>query len=489
MKLYELSAAQITRGIHEGKFSASEVFLSCLARARELEPQISAMLTITEESGMAQAKAVDEAVASGKKLPPLAGVPFVVKDNMCTKGIPTTCASKMLMQWKPPYNAAVIELLAEAGAVLMGKTNLDEFAMGGTTEHSVYGATSNPWKLDCVPGGSSGGSAASVAAGYVPFSLGSDTGGSIRQPAAFCGIYGFKPTYGLVSRRGLAAFASSLDQIGPFARTVEDLALVLNAISQKDELDSTCSCRPRPDYTKALNAESLKGRRVGVIKEIQEYAIDREVRKAFDQTLKFCEGEGAEIVEITLPTMVEYGLPCYYILALAEASSNLARFDGVRYGLSTGAESLLDLYTKTRAQGFGLEVKRRILVGTYVLSSGYYDAYYLVAQKARQLIKQEFVKAFGSVDSILLPTAPSPAFKKGELINDPIQMYMADIFTLPVNLAGLPALSLNAGFSADGRPLGVQFIGQWWDEEGLLSTASLHEKTFGCAPIAQGGVR
>ncbi len=488
MELFELSVAQIIEGLQNRTFSASEVFKACLNRAKMLESRISALLSFTEESGMAQAEAVDKALASGEKLGPLAGVPFIVKDNMCTKGIPTTCASKILAQWKPPYNAAVVDFLDEAGAILMGKANLDEFAMGGSTEHSAYGVTSNPWKLDCVPGGSSGGSAASVAAGYVPFSLGSDTGGSIRQPAAFCGIYGLKPTYGLVSRRGLVAFASSLDQIGPFTRTAEDMALVLDVISQKDDHDSTCSRRSRPDYKKALRADSLKGRKIGLIKETLGYKLDPEIKEAFDKTVKFCKEQGAEIVEISLPTMIEYGLPCYYILAPAEASSNLARFDGVRYGLSEDAASLIDLYMKTRAEGFGVEVKRRIMVGTYVLSSGYYDAYYLVAQKVRQLIKREFVNAFKSVDTILLPTAPTPAFRKGELVNDPIQMYMADVFTLPVNLAGLPGLSLNAGFSKDGRPLGVQFIGSWWGEEDLLSIAALHEKAYGTAPIAQGGV-
>ncbi|WP_286953914.1 MULTISPECIES: Asp-tRNA(Asn)/Glu-tRNA(Gln) amidotransferase subunit GatA [Aminobacterium] len=489
MELYELSAARIASGISSGDFSASDVFEACLNRARSLETHISALLTVTEEEGRCKAKEIDEARAAGKELAPLAGVPFVLKDNMCTRGIPTTCASKILGQWKPPYNAAVFDFLNEAGAVLLGKANLDEFAMGGTTENSIYGPTSNPWDYERVPGGSSGGSAAAVAAGYVPFALGSDTGGSIRQPASFCGVYGFKPTYGLVSRWGLIAFASSLDQIGPFTRTAEDIALILNTIGKSDERDSTCSRRPRPDYTGALCAESLAGKKIGVVKELEGYALHPDIRATFDTTLAFCKESGAEIVEISLPTTIGYGLACYYILAPAEASSNLARFDGVRYGLSTEADSLIDLYMKTRAQGLGPEVKRRILIGTYVLSSGYYDAYYLVAQKVRQLITQEFKSAFGSVDAVLLPTAPTPAFKKGSFEDDPIQMYLTDVFTLPVNLAGLPALSLNGGYTSEGLPIGMQFIAPRWAEESLLSIASVHEKTFGAAPIAKGGAR
>ena len=363
---------------------------------------------------------------------------------------------------------------------------MDEFAMGGSTEHSAFGPCSNPWDPDRVPGGSSGGSAVSVSAGYVPISLGSDTGGSIRQPAAFCGTCGLKPTYGLVSRWGLVAFASSLDQIGPFARSIEDIALTLQVISKPDSRDSTCSPSKRPDYRSVLDRSSLSGKRVGIVKEFMDYDIDTEIRGALEKTIEIARSEGAEIVELSLPVMVRYGLATYYIIAPAEASSNLARYDGVRYGISSEAEDLMDMYLKIRRVGFGEEVKRRILTGTYVLSSGYYDAYYLTAQKVRQIMTREFKEAFSRVDTIIMPTAPTPAFRKGELLDDPIQMYMADVFTLPINMAGLPGLSLNAGYSNKGLPLGVQLIGPKWGEMELLAAASVLEKSLGPSLIAGG---
>lgn len=488
MEINSLTAAEIAGGIAEKKFSASEVFSSCMEAVHRVEPDISALITVAEETGQAAAKEIDRRIARGEKPGPLAGVPIVMKDNMCIRGLPATCGSRMLHGWIPPYDAAVAELLSGAGAVFAGKANMDEFAMGGSTEFSAFGPTSNPWDLERVPGGSSGGSAAAVAAGYVPVSLGSDTGGSIRQPASFCGLYGLKPTYGLVSRWGLVAFASSLDQIGPFARTVEDLALLLSVIARPDPRDGTSSRRERPDYTACVKNPSLKGKKVAVVKEFgaMSASVSPEVREALEKTLSLCREEGAEIVEVSLPVSLEFGLPCYYILAPAEASSNLARFDGVRYGLSSKEDSLLELYLRTRGKGFGSEVKRRILTGTYVLSSGYYDAYYLTAQKVRSLMKEEFRRAFGSCDLIALPTSPTPAFKKGELVNDPIQMYLADVFTLPVNLAELPALSLNAGFTSGKKPLplGVQLIASRWGEPELLNAAAVLERRLGIAGTA-----
>ena len=491
MEITSLTAAEIARGVAGKQFSASEVFSSCMEAVRRGEPDISALITVAEETGQAAAKEIDRRIAGGENPGPLAGVPIVIKDNMCIRGLPATCGSRMLHGWIPPYDAAVAELLSGAGAVFAGKGNMDEFAMGSSTEFSAFGPTSNPWDLERVPGGSSGGSAAAVAAGYVPAALGSDTGGSIRQPASFCGIYGLKPTYGLVSRWGLVAFASSLDQIGPFARTVEDLALLLSVIARPDPRDGTSSRRERPDYTACVKDPSLKGKKVAVVKELgaMSASVSREVRDALEKTLSLCREEGAEIVEVSLPVSLEFGLPCYYILAPAEASSNLARFDGVRYGLSSKEDSLLELFLRTRGKGFGSEVKRRILTGTYVLSSGYYDAYYLTAQKVRSLMKEEFRRAFGSCDLIALPTSPTPAFKKGELVNDPIQMYLADVFTLPVNLAELPALSLNAGSTSGEKPLplGVQLIASRWGEPELLNAAAVLERHLGIAGTAPSG--
>jgi aspartyl-tRNA(Asn)/glutamyl-tRNA(Gln) amidotransferase subunit A len=489
MDLYQLTAARMVQGIKDKKFSALEVLDSCLSRAHSMESVLNAVITFSEEKARENAIRVDKAIADGEDPGLLAGVPVLVKDNMCTDGVRTTCASRILGEWEPPYNATVVDLLRRQGATVTGKTNMDEFAMGSSSEHSAFGACHNPWDYDRVTGGSSGGSAASVAAGYVPLSLGSDTGGSVRQPAGFCGIYGLKPTYGLVSRYGLIAFASSLDQIGPFARTMEDIALGMNVITEPDNRDSTCSRRERPDYTEALRTENLKGKKVGVVREFQDHKLDPDIHSAVERTLKILEGEGAEIVEVSLPVTMDSGLGAYYILAPAEASSNLARYDGVRYGYSAPSDDLLSLYFKTRKEGFGTEVKRRILTGTYVLSSGYYDAYYLTAQKVRQVITKEFNNAFEEVDSIVMPTSPSPAFKIGELLSDPIQMYMMDVFTLPVNLAGLPGLSINAGFSSEGLPLGVQLVGPKWKETDLISQGSILEKTFGPARIAEGGAK
>lgn len=492
MELHTLSAGEISRGVRAKEFSALEVFSSSMKRISALEPPLQALLTVLSEKGEEQARRVDGLVARGEDPGVLAGVPVVLKDNLCLSGVPATCGSRMLEGWIAPYDASVAEFLASDGAVFAAKSNMDEFAMGSSTEFSAFHPTANPWDLDRVPGGSSGGSAVSVAAGYVPLALGSDTGGSIRQPASFCGVYGLKPTYGLVSRWGLVAFASSLDQIGPFARTAEDLALALSVIARPDPRDGTSNRRSRPNYCAPLPSASLRGKKIAVVRELDSMKgqLHPSVSEVLEKTLALCREEGAEIVEVSLPVSLEFGLPCYYILAPAEASSNLARFDGVRYGLSSSEDTLLDLYLKTRGAGFGKEVKRRILTGTYVLSSGYYDAYYLTAQKVRRLLTEEFDAAFRGCDLIALPTAPTPPFRRGELLDDPLSMYLADVFTLPVNLAGLPALSLNGGFTADEKPLpvGVQLIAPRWGEPELLNAAAVLEGRLGRPPLAPIGV-
>ncbi len=486
MDLYRLSASEIVGGVKSGKLTSAEVVESCLERIRVCEDKLHAMLYVAETEALRAAAAVDAAAAQGKDLGPLGGVPVVVKDNICTSDMPTTCASKILEHWVPPYDATVVKMLKNAGAVIIGKANCDEFAMGGSTENSAYGPTKNPWDITRVPGGSSGGSAAAVAAGYAPLALGSDTGGSIRQPAAFCGIYGIKPTYGQVSRYGLVAFASSLDQIGTFSRTADDMKLILSVICGHDPHDSTSEDRPVPRFD--FSEMPFKGKKIGVLTKLIDGKLTDDLQSAMESMIARCRALGAEVVEVSLPKALEYGLACYYILAPAEASSNLARYDGVRYGMAyKNAGSLLDLYVKTRAAGFGPEVKRRILTGTYVLSSGFYDAYYLTAQKVRKLIKQEFAAAFSCVDAIMLPAAPTPAYKIGAM-STPLEMYMADVFTIPVNLAGLPGITFNAGFNADGLPLGMQIVGPRWSDAKILDmAATLGREHEGL--IAEGGSR
>ncbi|MEE9500121.1 MAG: Asp-tRNA(Asn)/Glu-tRNA(Gln) amidotransferase subunit GatA [Candidatus Omnitrophota bacterium] len=403
------------------------------------------------------------------------GIPIVIKDNMCVKDEPTTCASRILEGFKPPYDATVIKKLKEAGFVLMGKSNMDEFAFGSSCETSCYGPTRNPWDLERIPGGSSGGSAASVAAGMVPMALGSDTGGSIRQPASLCGIVGMKPTYGRVSRYGLIAFASSLDQIGPLTRSVSDSAMLLNVISGYDEMDSTSLDLPVPDFTQSL-VNDVKKIKIGIPKEyFPEGGIDREVEKAITKSKDILIALGAEPVEISLPH-TEYAVSCYYIIAPAEASSNLARFDGDQYGLRKDAKNMVGMHMNTRTAGFGSEAKRRILLGTYSLSSGYYEAYYLKAMKVRTKIKHDFLDAFKLCDAILTPTTPTPAFKIGEKIDDPLSMYLSDIFTIPANLAGIPGISIPCGFTEGGLPIGLQLLAKPFDEEALIRVAYTFEQ-------------
>ncbi|MBD2206350.1 Asp-tRNA(Asn)/Glu-tRNA(Gln) amidotransferase subunit GatA [Calothrix sp. FACHB-1219] len=459
--------------------SAVEITQEALDRIQALEPKLHSFLCVTAQQALDQARAVDAKIAAGEEIGLLAGIPIGIKDNLCTKGITTTCASRILENFVPPYESTVTQKLADAGAVMVGKTNLDEFAMGSSTENSAYQVTANPWDLSRVPGGSSGGSAAAVAADECVVALGSDTGGSIRQPASFCGVVGLKPTYGLVSRYGLVAYASSLDQIGPFGRTVEDAAILLSAIAGYDPKDSTSLKVEIPDYAATLKPD-LKARkkiRIGIIKETFGEGLDSVVEKAVTKAIEQLQHLGAEIHVVSCANF-RYGLPSYYIIAPSEASANLARYDGVKYGLRVpDADNLLSMYTRTRATGFGSEVKRRIMIGTYALSAGYYDAYYLKAQKVRTLIKQDFEKAFEQVDVLVCPTAPTTAFKAGEKTTDPLSMYLTDLMTIPVNLAGLPGLSVPCGFDEQGLPIGLQLIGKVLREDQLFQVAYAYEQS------------
>ncbi|BAY10700.1 Asp-tRNA(Asn)/Glu-tRNA(Gln) amidotransferase subunit GatA [Calothrix sp. NIES-2098] len=459
--------------------SAVEITQEALDRIQALEPKLHSFLYVTAQQALDQARAVDAKIAAGEEIGLLAGIPIGIKDNLCTKGVTTTCASRILENFVPPYESTVTQKLADAGAVMVGKTNLDEFAMGSSTENSAYQVTANPWDVSRVPGGSSGGSAAAVAAEECVVALGSDTGGSIRQPASFCGVVGLKPTYGLVSRYGLVAYASSLDQIGPFGRTVEDAAILLSAIAGYDAKDSTSLKVEIPDYAAGLKPD-LKARkkiRIGIIKETFGEGLDSVVEKAVTKAIEQLQHLGAEIHVVSCPRF-RYGLPSYYIIAPSEASANLARYDGVKYGLRVpDADNLLSMYTRTRASGFGTEVKRRIMIGTYALSAGYYDAYYLKAQKVRTLIKEDFEKAFEQVDVLVCPTAPTTAFKAGEKTTDPLSMYLTDLMTIPVNLAGLPGLSVPCGFDEQGLPIGLQLIGRVLREDQLFQVAHAYEQS------------
>ena len=441
------------------------------------DEKIKAFITLCEEDALKDAEKIQTRIDNGDEIGPLAGIPIAVKDNMCTKNLKTTCASKMLENFVPPYDATVITKLKEAGAIIVGKTNMDEFAMGGSTEHSAFFKTHNPVNLDKVPGGSSGGSAAAVAGDMAPISLGSDTGGSIRQPAAFCGIVGLKPTYGLISRYGLVAFASSFDQIGPFAKDVEDTANLLNVIAGYDEMDSTSAKLEKVDYTKSL-IDDVKGMKIGVPKEFMAEGVSEEVKTAVTKAVEKFKALGADVSECSLPA-TEYALPTYYIVACAEASSNLARFDGIRYGYrTTNYESLEDIYKNSRSEGFGEEVKRRIILGTYVLSSGYYDAYYKKAQRVRTLVKEGYEKLFENYDLLITPTAPSVAFDIGSKINDPLEMYLADLMTVSINLSGVPAISIPCGKDKEGMPIGLQLISKHFNESTLLQAAYTFEKNM-----------
>ena len=476
MKLFEQPAHVLHDMLVNKEITSLELTQAVLARIDEVEGDVQAYLTITREEALAQAKAVDEKIAKGEEIAFWEGIPGAIKDNICTKGIKTTCASKILQKFVPPYDATVMQKLEAQNPVVLGKTNLDEFAMGGSTENSAYHPTCNPWNTDCVPGGSSGGSAAAVAAGTAVWALGSDTGGSIRQPASFCGVVGMKPTYGRVSRYGLVAYASSLDQIGPITKDVTDCAHILNIIAGRDEMDSTSLDVQVPDFTKAL-VQDVKGLKIGLPKEYFVKGMDPEVEAAVKNGVKELEKLGAEVVEISLPN-TDYAISTYYLIAPAEAATNLARYDGVSYGeRAEDAADLVEMMTKTRTQYLGEEVKRRIMIGNYALSAGYYDAYYLKALKVRRLVKEDYDKAFKDVDVIICPAAPSVAYKIGEKISNPLEMYLQDACTVPLNLAGLPGISVPCGYNKDKMPIGMQIIGKALDEETILRVAYTYEQS------------
>jgi len=474
MELNQLTIHELQEKIKAGETTSTEIVQAVFRRIDAVEKDVHAYILLTREKALEGAAHADEEIKKGN-IKTLTGIPIALKDLLCTKGVTTTCASHILHNYVPPYDATVVEKLRDAGAVFTGKTNMDEFAMGSSTETSYFGITKNPWDLERIPGGSSGGSAAAVVADECIASIGSDTGGSIRQPAALCGVVGMKPTYGRVSRYGLVAFASSLDQIGPFTKDVEDCAIMMNILAGYDPRESTSVPVDVPDYRQFLS-RGIGGWKVGIPKEYFIEGIDAEVKDAIQQTIKVIEGMGAKCIEVSLPH-TEYCLAVYYIIAPAEASSNLARYDGVKYGFrSLDGRDLMEMYKKSRSAGFGAEVKRRIMLGTYVLSSGYYDAYYKKASQVRALIKQDFDEAFKQCDVILTPTTPTPAFKIGEKTDDPLQMYLSDIFTISTNLAGIPGMVVPCGFTRAGLPVGVQFLAGHFEEGKLIQIAAAYEK-------------
>ncbi|MFL5242991.1 MAG: Asp-tRNA(Asn)/Glu-tRNA(Gln) amidotransferase subunit GatA [Gemmataceae bacterium] len=469
------TVCQLLSALSKGETTSEAITQDYLGSIRDRDTRVKAFLYVNEEDALQQARVVDAKRKRGEPLGALAGVPVAIKDVLCIKGQPTTCGSKILQNFRPPYDATVIMRLKEADAVLLGKTNMDEFAMGSSTENSAYQTTRNPWDLERIPGGSSGGSAAAVAAQEAPGALGSDTGGSIRQPASLCGIVGLKPTYGRVSRFGLVAFASSLDQVGPLAQDVKDVAVLLQAIAAHDPLDSTSVNKPVPSYTQTVDVP-LKPLRIGVAREYFTQGLDPEVEHSVRAALKVYEALGATIKEISLPNS-PHAVAVYYLVATAEASSNLARYDGVHYGYrAKDFANMIDMYSRTRGEGFGKEVQRRIMLGTYALSSGYKDAYYLKALRVRRLIKEDFDQAFAECDVVMGPTAPTPAFKIGEKANDPLAMYLSDIYTISANLAGIAGISIPCGFTKSGLPIGLQILAAPFEEEKLLRVSRMHEK-------------
>lgn len=472
--LYEKTATELASLLRAKKTSSVEITESVLTRIEALEPKIHSYVNIYPDLALSMAKEADQRILDGTARP-LTGIPIAIKDNMCLQNEKTTCGSRILANFSPPYDATVVGLIREEGMVILGSANMDEFAMGSSTETSYWGPTRNPWDVNRIPGGSSGGSAAAVACGQATVSIGSDTGGSIRLPASFCGVTGMKPTYGAISRFGLVAYASSLDQIGPFARDISDVSLLLNLLCRHDPLDSTSVPTEHPDFTQFLD-KSVSGMTLGVPVEFFSKLENRDVESSLSNARKVFEKLGVKFVELSLPSL-DYGIAAYYIIAPCEASSNLARYDGVKYGhRSQDFDSMIDMYCKTRAEGFGAEVKRRIMLGTYALSSGYYDAYYLKAAKIRTLITKDFKKSFESCDAIFCPVAPAPAFKIGEKMDDPIQMYLTDVFTIPVNMAGLPGISCPAGFSGDGLPIGLQLIAPHFGESKLVQLVAAFQK-------------
>ena len=475
MSLYDLTLNEVAGKIKNKEVTIKEVLDDIYSRIEDVEPKVDAYITLTKDLAYKRAEELQERLNNGEDIGVLGGVPIAIKDNICTNGVKTTCASKMLENFTPIYDATVVKKLEEAGAIIVGKTNMDEFAMGSSTETSYFKKTKNPWNLNRVPGGSSGGSAAAVSSDMAFAALGSDTGGSIRQPASYCSVVGLKPTYGLISRFGLIAFASSLDQIGPFTKTVEDAAVMLNVISGHDKLDTTSADIEKVDYTKSL-VNDVKGKVIGIPTDFITEGISEDVKQAYDNAIDTLKEAGAKIEEIKLE-YAKYSLATYYIIATAEASSNLGRYDGIRYGYRAKDFNDLDeLYVKSRTEGFGDEVKRRIMLGTYVLSSGYYDAYYKRAQQVRTLIVENFKKAFEKCDVIMIPTAPNTSFKFGAHNASPLEMYLEDIYTVPVNIAGLPGISVPGGFGKNGMPIGIQFIAKAFDEQNLLQVAYTFEK-------------
>ena len=477
MDITKLTVHELQEKLQKDELTSEEIVKAYVDRINDKEKDVNAFVTTLCDEALEKAKEIDEKKKNGEKLSSLAGIPIGIKDNMCTKGVKTTCSSRMLENFISPYNATVVEKLNDENLIDLGKLNMDEFAMGASTEYSYFKKTSNPWKLSTVPGGSSGGSAAAVAADLVPWALGSDTGGSIRQPSSFCGVVGLKPTYGLVSRYGLVAFASSLDQIGPITKDVRDAAMLLNIIAGHDERDSTSYDVPKKDYTKALKND-VKGLKIGIPKEYFGEGINEEVKEKLEEAIAIYKKLGAEVEEFSLD-IAEYALATYYIIACAEASSNLGRFDGIRYGYRTeNYTNLRELYRNSRSEGFGPEVKRRIILGTYVLSSGYYDAYYKKAQQVRTLVKKEFDKAFAKYDVLLTPTSPTVAFEIGTRSENPLEMYLADICTVSVNIAGLPGISIPCGVNSEGMPIGMQLIGNKFAEETILNAAYTFEQEY-----------
>ena len=475
MDITNLTVHELKEKLDKKEITISEINKAYVERIKEKEPEVNAFVTVLAEDALKKAQEVEEKVNNGEIKTPLAGIPIGIKDNICTKGVKTTCSSKMLENFTSPYDATVMEKINSENLITLGKLNMDEFAMGASTEYSAFKKTCNPWDLNKVPGGSSGGSAAAVAAGLVPWALGSDTGGSVRQPASFCGVVGLKPTYGLISRYGLVAFASSLDQIGPITKDVKDSAMLLNIIAGHDEKDTTSLNVEKKDYTKALKND-VKGLRIGIPKEYFGEGINKEVKEALEKAIEEYKAMGAIVEECSIP-IAEYALATYYIIACAEASSNLGRFDGIRYGYRTSNfKNLRDIFINSRTEGFGKEVKRRIILGTYVLSSGYYDAYYKKAQQVRTLVKKEFDKAFEKYDILITPTAPTVAFDIGKRSNNPLEMYLADICTVSINIAGLPGISIPCGVDSEGMPIGMQIVGKHFAEETILNAAYTYEQ-------------
>ena len=485
MEFHKLSAREIAAGVKEKKFTAEEVTRAAIERIKKYDKKYNSLVTVCEERAVADAKKIDEMIARGEDPGVLAGVPFAVKDNFCTDGIETTSCSKMLKGWVPHYDATAVKNMKEAGAVLVGKANMDEFAMGSTTESSIFGPTLNPRDITRVPGGSSGGSAAAVAAGFVPVALGSDTGGSVRQPAAFCGVQGMKPSYGQISRFGIVAYASSLDQVGPLTRNIGDMALLMDVLAKEDANDTTCDAYERPSFTEAVGSAALAGKKVAILTGFDRESVDRPLVEAIDRAAAICREAGAEIIEAKLPITMEHTVACYYMVALGDASSKLACYDGMRYGHHADGKNLSEMYKKSRMEGFGEEVRRRILVGTCILTRGYYENYFVPATKVRQLISDEFKELFKEADLLICPISPALAYKRGLGEKDPVRMYLGDVFTTIANLAGLPSVSLSLGFTPEGLPTNVQLLAPRFGDAELLSYASIIEKTAGAPAAAE----